>query len=534
MTEEEKKKVEVDGTAETEFPTVTNNNNDDDLDVEKGAKAQNLSQLLKTNKPATFGRGMIQLYAICGLVYLTATMSGYDSSMMSSINALPEFLNYFNLQGEDTTTGLVFSIFNIGTICGSTLIWIQDFKGRRMGMMVGCIGVVVSTIIMSTATNLKVLIASRFLLAFFTTIAGAAGPVYCVEMAPPQLRGTVSGLFNTLWYLGSVIAAFSILGCNIHIPGSHLTFRVPMWLQMLCPGIVLCGLYFLPETPRWLIAKDRHEEARAILVKYHANGDENHPIVDLEMAEMVNSLEHVGLTSWKTFLNVTELFSTRADRYRLFIIVCISWFGQFSGNNVSSYYFPKMMQAVGITSNTTQILMNALYGITGWIAATVGARLHDKIGRRKMFMGSTIGMSICMAVVAGTTAGFEQTSNHAFSSATIAFIFIFGIIYALAFTSMMPIYPGEVASTKIRARSMFIHQLVGGVASFVNQFAAPVAMTNIKYWFYVFYVFWDLFETVVIYFYFVETKGRTLEELEYIFEAKNPRKTSTNKELLGI
>lgn len=83
----------------------------------------------------------------------------------------------------------------------------------------------------------------------------------------------------------------------------------------------------------------------------------------------------------------------------------------------------------------------------------------------------------------------------------------------------------------MRAKGMMTFTLSVGCAGFVNTFAAPVALAEIKYWFYVFFVFWDVFEFVFIYFFFVETAGRTLEELDAVFEAKNPRKASTRKRL---
>lgn len=174
----------------------------------------------------------------------------------------------------------------------------------------------------------------------------------------------------------------------------------------------------------------------------------------------------------------------------------------------------------------------------------IGARLHDIVGRRKMLMGVTLGMAVSLAIAAGTAADYVNTGSKTASSASIAFIYIFGSVFALAFTSMQPIYPGEVLSNDMRAKGMGVFQLTSGCASFVNTFAAPIALRNvsehtlqelplthlqIKYWFYVFFVGWDLLEFVIIYFFFVETKGRTLEELDEIFEAKNPAKASTQK-----
>ena len=183
-----------------------------------------------------------------------------------------------------------------------------------------------------------------------------------------------------------------------------------------------------------------------------------------------------------------------------------------------------LVEAVGIHDTDTKLLLNAIYSVTGWIFAVCGARFHDIIGRRKMLMGATL------SIAAGTAASFEQDpTNKRMSSASIAFIYIFGSVFAFAFTPMQPIYPGEVCDNVQRAKAMGFYKLTSGAASFINTFAAPIALKNIRYWFYVFFVFWDMFEFLVIYFFFVETKGRTLEELDDIFESANPRKASTKK-----
>lgn len=86
-----------------------------------------------------------------------------------------------------------------------------------------------------------------------------------------------------------------------------------------------------------LIGKERHEEARRVLADYHANGDSAHPLVQLEMQEMTDSLREDGILTWKNFFDLRVLFKTRARRYRLGLNIAFSWFGQFSGNNVASY-----------------------------------------------------------------------------------------------------------------------------------------------------------------------------------------------------
>lgn len=110
----------------------------------------------------------------------------------------------------------------------------------------------------------------------------------------------------------------------------------------------------------------------------------------------------------------------------------------------------------------------------------IGARLHDVVGRRKMLLGVTASMAVCLAIAAGTAAGFEKTGSQVTSITSITFIYLFGSVFALAFTSMQPIYPGEVLSNDMRAKGMGIYQLTAGCAGFVNTFAAPVALNNVR------------------------------------------------------
>lgn len=170
-----------------------------------------------------------------------------------------------------------------------------------------------------------------------------------------------------------------------------------------------------------------------------------------------------------------------------------------------------MVDKVGITDPNTQILLNGIYALTGWIAATAGAFFHDRLGRRTMFLLSTSGMVICLSIVAGGSAGYVNSGSVSSSDAGIAFIFgtnpshllcgaslifrvVFGVVFAFAFTSMQPIYPAEVMTNDMRAKGMFVMQWTSGAAGFLNTFVAPIALQNIGYWFYVFFAFWDCFE----------------------------------------
>jgi MFS family permease len=148
--------------------------------------------------------------------------------------------------------------------------------------------------------------------------------------------------------------------------------------------------------------------------------------------------------------------------------------------SVVSYYLPYLLANVGITSADTKLLLNIMYALVGYIFATAGARMHDVVGRRKMLLGATAGLVIALSITAGTAAGYVKTGSKSSSSASIGFIFIFGAIFAFAFTSMQPIYPAEVMSNDMRAKGMGTYKITGGCAGFINTFVAPIALTNVS------------------------------------------------------
>lgn len=180
--------------------------------------------------------------------------------------------------------------------------------------------------------------------------------------------------------------------------------------------------------------------------------------------------------------------------------VAFSWFGQFSGNNISefflaacslwpletdtrllvSYYLPIMLSGVGITDTNTKLILNIIYSVIGWVFSTAGSRLHDVVGRRRMLISTTAGMTVCLAIVAGCSAGYTDYGNKTASTASIIFIFVFGAIFATGFTPMQPIYPAEVVSNKMRAKAMGTFKLTAGAAGFLNTFVGPIALSNVS------------------------------------------------------
>lgn len=291
------------------------------------------------------------------------------------------------------------------------------------------------------------------------------------------------------------------------------------------PAIVMTMILFFPESPRWLIAHDRREEALAIFAKYHGDGDEQSPLVQLQYHEII---EQLNLTRDENpWWDYHELVNTKAARYRLYMVIGMSFFGQWSGNNVVSYFMPEMIKNAGIKSKSTQLLINAINPIFSMAGAMYGATLLDKLGRRFMMLAGLGGGLASYIMLTAFTAESQKNSNLSYG--VIVSIFLFGVVFAWGFTPLQTLYAVECLENRTRAKGSGLNFLFLNIAMVVNTYGISVGIESIGWKLYVVYIVWICVELVIIYFFFVETAGKTLEEMGDIFAAPNPRKASTRK-----
>lgn len=145
------------------------------------------------------------------------------------------------------------------------------------------------------------------------------------------------------------------------------------------------------ESPRWYVQKNRPDRAIKILAHYYADDDESDVTVQFVQREIETTL-----ALEKEFANysIFEFLKTKGNRHRLFILITLGFFSQWSGNAIISYYLTKVLDQVGITNQKEQLEINGGLGIWGWIVAVISSLLIDKAGRRKMFLISTFLMMI--------------------------------------------------------------------------------------------------------------------------------------------
>lgn len=511
--------------------------NAESMQVEADAKvvvkdiqgSNDLAEAKLLDPPKPFSKPMLQLYAFCLVGFLCSSMNGFDGSLMSSLLVMVPFQEQFGAQVDGVQAGIITAMYQIGSASAIPFIAISlDRFGRRFGMFVGCFLVVVGTVIEGTCTlhsnSTAQFFAGRFFLGFGVVLATAAAPTYVVELAHPAYRGTLTGLYNCQYFIGSIIANGATRGSLSYT--DNRAWLIPTWIQLILPGLVCVFVWLVPETPRFLYTRNKKDKAIEFLTKYHGLNDRNNAYVVLELREFEERLDMEG--SEKTWWDFRILFNSRASRYRLACNLVMSTISQLSTGGLG-YFVGAFLKTCGITQPVTVLNFNLGTSFISPFVAYYSATLCDKLGRRPQFLGGLLWIIVCWIVLTICTAIYAHTGSLAAGRAAMAFNVLSGVGGSFGFTPLQALYPVECLSYEMRAKGMAFQSFVTSASLLINQFGTPVAMQKITWKFYVIITVWDIFEFVCAYFLLVETRGFTLEELDLVFQSENPRKTSLQK-----
>lgn len=313
------------------------------------------------------------------------------------------------------------------------------------------------------------------------------------------------GFYNCGWFGGSIPAAFVTFGCSYMT--SNWAWRLPLLLQCFACFIVICSVFFLPESPRYLMANGREEEAIAFLVKYHGNGDPSSRLVLLEIEEMKENIMLDGLD--KVWWDYRPMFMTHNGRWRFGQIVMISVFGQFSGNGLG-YFNAAIFSLIGVKSTAQQLGFNVLNSVLSAIGAGIGVSQSDKMNRRTVLVWGTLICAGLLAVNGGTSTGLKKyqytdssdttsirPEGKPLAQAALAFYFLFNIIYSFTYTPLQGIIPAEALDTNLRAKGLAASGMIVGLFGFINTFAGPIALANINTNYVYVFVAWDCIESLL-------------------------------------
>ncbi|KAL5121589.1 hypothetical protein ACEQ8H_000661 [Pleosporales sp. CAS-2024a] len=455
-----------------------------------------------------------KIFVAC-LVMLSAIDSvlvGYDSSLMGSFNVMPSYRSYFAL--TTTTKSLNTAVSYVG---GAAISFISgpwtDWRGRREAIFWSAVITLIGGVMQGASQSIAMFLVGRLIVGFGMGLAQTSTPTLLAETVPVQYRGFAMGLYYACWGVGTLVASGVCYGTqNL---STTWAWRIPSFLQAAPSVWCFAILLFIPESPRWLIARGRKEDAFQVLAIANGSGDDMQDhVVQLWAKEIEDSIQFERSresSAWKSILHPS-------NRKRMLIVCTFPLFVMLPGTNIVTSYFGDMMGSAGIQNPNTQLQINVILTSFTLVVALAGSWFADKVGRKTLCAASLAGGVIALYALGGLTAKYGESSNKGGVYGTIAMIFLYNATYAWGITPLTVLYPPEVLSFDIRAVGMGMYTLVTKLCGLFVAMVIPFGMAAIGWKVYLINASVDILFVVFAVFVWVETRGLTLEEVDRVFD----------------
>ncbi|PQE11678.1 High-affinity glucose transporter protein [Rutstroemia sp. NJR-2017a WRK4] len=473
------------------------------------------------------------------LTSLGGGLFGFDISSMSGVLGTQAYIRYFNNPVSYAQGGITCAM-PAGSLVGAlSSSYLADRFSRRTSIQIASVFWIVGSIIQCASINVGMLCAGRVIAGICVGIASSICPVYQSEIAPKEIRGRVVSLQQWAITWGILIQYFiqygaSTVGGGANNPDQPTSaFRIPWGVQMVPAVILFFGLFFLPRSPRWLASKDRWEEAIKVIAELHGGGNVNHPKVLAEYQEIEEALRFEREEAINSY---RQLASPRIFK-RVILGMSIQMWSQLCGMNIMMYYVVYIMQGANIAS---PLLTASIQYILN-VALTLPAILYlDRVGRRPAMLTGSFLMMTFLFIAGGLQAGYGQPNTaetktkqnenitwivynkKGVSSGIVAMTYLFVCAFATTWGPTSWTYPAEIFPNKIRAKAVSLATASNWFWNCVLAFAVPPLLKNINWKMYMIFATFNGLAFIHMFLTAPETKGKTLEEMDDVFDSGIP------------
>ena len=361
-------------------------------------------------------------------------------------------------------------------------------------------------------------------------------PTWQSECARPHQRGVLIMLSGALISAGVMIAYWVDYGFYF-LTGS-VRWRFPLMFQSFFTIVVMIGLLYLPDSPRWLTMQGRHAEARDVTARL-VGKSEDHPEVEEELRNINEALE---VQSRGGSFKYRELLTNGPSQNlrRSALAMVSQFFQQMCGINLVTYYATAIFEnSLGFGPSMARLLA-ACNGTEYFMASLIALPLIERTGRRKLMIIGAFGMMASMAILAGTVSTGEIMENGSpkletkYGVTATVFLFVFNSFFAIGWLGMTWLYPAEITNLRIRIQANALSTSSNWMSNFLIVMITPPAFANLGYQTYIIFAVFNAALIPCVYLFFPETKGRTLEELDVVFASANAQGISPVKQSLQM
>lgn len=338
-------------------------------------------------------------------------------------------------------------------------------------------------------------------------------PTYQAECSRTTNRGLLICIEGGIIAFGTMLAYWIDYGSSYG--PDNLTWRFPIAFQIVFGIILIVGTMFLPESPRWLLSKERYEEGVDVIAALHGLEPSNEE-VHFQKAVILDSISASAGPNGKT-VGFGELFTGgKTQHFRRVLLGSSSqFFQQLGGCNAVIYYFPILFQSSIGTSPNLALLLGGVNMIVYSIFATVSWFIIDRVGRRQLFLWGSIGQGLSMVLVFGCLIPDSGKGPSAKGAGVGLFTYI--AVFGATWLPVPWLYPAEINPLRTRVRANAVSTCFNWLFNFTIVMVTPIMISNIKWGTYLFFAVVNFCFIPVIYFFYPETKKRSLEEIDIIF-----------------
>ncbi|KAG1724916.1 hypothetical protein EDB19DRAFT_1897841 [Suillus lakei] len=433
------------------------------------------------------------------------TLFGYDQGVMSSLitgnqfeATFPEVVVEASHPNHATLQSFTIAIYEVGCLFGAlSNLWVGDKLGRRRTIVLGGSIMMIGAILQTTAFSFAQLIFARILTGYGNGLITSTVPTYHAELSPSAKRGRMIMMEGTLIVVGVTIAFF--------VNWSSAQWRVPIALQLVFEIIMVTCIGFLPESPRWLVKHGRNAEAMAVI-----SAMEDKPPSDPEVQRTYYAVETSSQSSLRELTT-----GGRSQNFRRTVIAV----------------WTILFQRLGLSDVNARITA-AANGTEYFLASFIAYYAIDYVGRRQLMLIGTIGQCIVMLLLA--ILGY--VNNGPAQIVSVVLLFGFNTFFAIGWLGMAWLYCAELAGLRTRAQTNALSTASNWTFNFVVVMVVGPSFNNISWRTYIVFAALNAAIVPVVYFFFPETGGRSLEDLDVVFAlahitGEDPVKVSLRKDV---
>ncbi|CAF1647623.1 unnamed protein product, partial [Adineta ricciae] len=476
-------------------------------------------------------RADYQVYGTAVFAAIGGFLFGYDLGVISGVITMSNFIAVFGDQASmsrgsltSSISGSIVGVMSIGCFIGALLAGqASDRFSRKYSIVLFSIIFTISGALQGGSMNLTMLLVSRLVAGVSVGALSMIVPVYQSEISTKELRGRLVSFQQWAITIGIAVSFWTNYGTDLYFTSSSASWRIPLALQIVPALILAIGIPFFPFSPRWLMAQGRDSEALAVLRKIRSSSQKKILLEYNEIKQEIITENEQSVRSYNQLLRYPL-------RRRLILGVTIQTCQQLTGINSIMYYAPEIFKQAGLSGQRAALLATGINGCIN-VLATVPAILYvDDWGRRPVLIIGGMIMSFAMLTI-GSIMGihgytvYNSTTevteviipNQTASYTIIVLVYLFVAVFAASWGPTTWLYCTEIFPLSMRAKGASLTTAAIWVTNCLVSFLVPVLLERITYGTYLIFGSLCFIMAVLVYFFYPETKGRSLEEMDLVF-----------------